>query len=430
MSIEEDRRGALLIVDDNEMNRDMLSRRLKRHGHTVTTAEDGYQALKLIESQTFDAVLLDIAMPGIDGLETLTILRKTHSATSLPVVMATAMDQSVDIVKALKLGANDYVTKPLDFPVVLARVEGQLLLKWAVDRIKKLEKDLEQRNNELEAANARISADNQRIKQQKKEVEQLLDSALTPPVARAMREKGSFPPVLDEVCVIEVDIVGFSKVCESIPAKMVVEELNRFYNDFDKCCLQYNVEPLRSQGDSRIAVAGLHNNSHKQHGLTVIDAVLAMLAFRKTLAPVDSLRSSAEGKKVALWSARIGVHSGPTMIGVMKGTRLCLDVWGDTVNMAARLEQGAAPNQIMISDRALWATRGLFDHGPIQQKQVKNTRVSGAMVRGICEPFRDEQGQPSEKFWEIYHDPDYRVIQPDPAGSGPCRDRGVPGQKG
>ena len=121
--------GRLLVVDDNEMNRDMLSRRLVRKGHTVEVAEGGLQALEMIEESDFDVVLLDIMMPSIDGYETLERIRSDRDSGDLPVIMATAKDQSEDIVAALKLGANDYVTKPFDFPVVLARVQTQLQLK-------------------------------------------------------------------------------------------------------------------------------------------------------------------------------------------------------------------------------------------------------------------------------------------------------------
>ena len=129
-------RGALLVVDDNEMNRDMLARRLMRRGYSVTVAADGHQALAMLKAQPFDLVLLDIMMPGISGLDVLQILREKYSVADLPVIMATAKDQSEDIVTALRLGANDYVTKPLDFPVVLARTETQLSLKRAMEEIR------------------------------------------------------------------------------------------------------------------------------------------------------------------------------------------------------------------------------------------------------------------------------------------------------
>jgi serine/threonine protein kinase/CheY-like chemotaxis protein len=124
-------RGRLLVVDDNEMNRDTLQRQLERAGYEVATAAEGLEALSMIDSQSFDLVLLDVMMPGLTGIELLKIVRNDHSATDLPIIMATARDKSENMVEALSLGANDYVTKPLDFPVVLARIEAHLKMKNA-----------------------------------------------------------------------------------------------------------------------------------------------------------------------------------------------------------------------------------------------------------------------------------------------------------
>ena len=121
--------ATLLVVDDNEMNRDMLSRRLERRGFQVLVAEDGEKALALVEEETIDLILLDIMMPGIDGVEVLKTLRMKYSQLALPIIMATAKADSRDMVEALDHGANDYVVKPLDFRVVLARVQAQLRSK-------------------------------------------------------------------------------------------------------------------------------------------------------------------------------------------------------------------------------------------------------------------------------------------------------------
>ncbi len=118
--------GQLLVVDDNELNRDMLSRRLVRKGYYVETAVDGYQALEMIQKKRYDLVLLDIMMPGLSGIDVLQELRKSYALTELPIIMATAKNDSATIVQTLQLGANDYVTKPLQFGEVLARVETQL----------------------------------------------------------------------------------------------------------------------------------------------------------------------------------------------------------------------------------------------------------------------------------------------------------------
>jgi signal transduction histidine kinase len=119
----------LLIVDDNPDNLDMLSRRLVRLGYKVELADGGQKALEMIGTQKYDLVLLDIMMPEIDGMQVLTTIRKTQSIADLPVIMATAKNQSNDVVEALKLGANDYVTKPIDFPVLVARMQTHLTLR-------------------------------------------------------------------------------------------------------------------------------------------------------------------------------------------------------------------------------------------------------------------------------------------------------------
>jgi len=149
MSLSEENSGRLLVVDDNEMNRDMLSRRLQRRGYSVEMADGGVAALQAIESDTFDLILLDIMMPDIDGMEVLTRLRETYTQTDLPIIMATAKDDSSDIVEALKLGANDYVTKPLDFSVVHARVANALAHKRAAEALKAANERIQ---HDLEAA--------------------------------------------------------------------------------------------------------------------------------------------------------------------------------------------------------------------------------------------------------------------------------------
>ncbi len=118
--------STLLVVDDDPTNRDLLSRRLRQQGFSVTTADDGAAALQALAAGPCDAVLLDVMMPGQSGLEVLAQIRRTPSTKHLPVIMVTARGDSRDVVEALELGASDYVTKPLDFSVTLARLRAQL----------------------------------------------------------------------------------------------------------------------------------------------------------------------------------------------------------------------------------------------------------------------------------------------------------------
>ncbi len=121
-------KACILVVDDNEANRDLLSRRLRKKGFAVELAASVPQALEAVSRVEFDLVLLDIMMPGMDGFEVLSRIRAERSSLELPVILATAMDDSKDVIQGLEAGANDYVTKPFDFPVVMARVATQLAL--------------------------------------------------------------------------------------------------------------------------------------------------------------------------------------------------------------------------------------------------------------------------------------------------------------
>lgn len=121
----------LLVVDDNEMNRDMLSRRLRRQGYSVAVAVDGAEALACLAAREYALVLLDIEMPGLSGIEVLKAVRERHSPAALPIIMVSARQEGQSAVEALNLGANDYVTKPIDFAVVLARIEAQLARRRA-----------------------------------------------------------------------------------------------------------------------------------------------------------------------------------------------------------------------------------------------------------------------------------------------------------
>jgi diguanylate cyclase (GGDEF)-like protein/PAS domain S-box-containing protein len=133
------RPSRLLIVDDNEMNRDMLARRLLRKGYVVELAANARDLLERVQRDAVDLVLLDIEMPEVSGLDALQKLRERYSAAELPIIMVTAKAQSEDIVKALDLGANDYLTKPIDFPVAVARIGTQLSHKHAQEALKESE---------------------------------------------------------------------------------------------------------------------------------------------------------------------------------------------------------------------------------------------------------------------------------------------------
>jgi diguanylate cyclase (GGDEF)-like protein len=161
-------RPRLLIVDDISDNRAILTRRFQRRGFDVVEAECGLTAIELIDRESFDLVLLDVMMPGMDGIETLKRIRSRNSASALPVIMVTAKSESGNIVDALELGANDYVTKPVDFAVALARVNTQISRKRAEEQVVSANEELRKANEDLERRveerTSRLIDANQRLK--------------------------------------------------------------------------------------------------------------------------------------------------------------------------------------------------------------------------------------------------------------------------
>jgi DNA-binding response OmpR family regulator len=128
----------ILIADDGRVMRTVISAKLTEKGYAVTAVASGREALESIEREPVDLVVLDIHMPDMGGLETLRHLREHHSAIQLPVIMATANDEDEDIIESFEAGANDFVSKPINFPVLFARMETHLKLKRAMEDLERL----------------------------------------------------------------------------------------------------------------------------------------------------------------------------------------------------------------------------------------------------------------------------------------------------
>lgn len=132
------KKASILIADDGRVMRTVITRKLEERGYDVTAVSGGHGVLEQIESAAFDLVILDINMPGLDGIETLQQLRARFTAIQLPVIMATAKDDNEEVVRAFELGANDFVSKPINFPVLFARMKTHLELKRATEELKRL----------------------------------------------------------------------------------------------------------------------------------------------------------------------------------------------------------------------------------------------------------------------------------------------------
>ena len=127
------RRGSILVIDDEEINRDLLTRRLSHHGHLVMTAESGEAGLARAAREPVDLILLDVLMPGLSGYEVLSKIKADATLRDIPVLMISALDQTASVTRCIALGADDYLTKPFDPLVLRARVISCLRKKWARD---------------------------------------------------------------------------------------------------------------------------------------------------------------------------------------------------------------------------------------------------------------------------------------------------------
>lgn len=127
------RRGSILVIDDEEINRDLLMRRLTHHGHAVLGADSGEAGLAVAARESIDLILLDVLMPGVSGYDVLTTIKADAALREIPVLMISALDQTASVTRCIALGADDYLTKPFDPLVLRARVNSCLRKKWARD---------------------------------------------------------------------------------------------------------------------------------------------------------------------------------------------------------------------------------------------------------------------------------------------------------
>jgi diguanylate cyclase (GGDEF)-like protein len=266
--------GRLLIVEDDAANRNLLRRRLARHGYVVEVAEDGRAALAKIAQSHFDLVLLDQMMPGMSGVDLLTLLRATYSPSELPVIMVTAVDESQTVIEALDQGANDYVSKPVDMPVVMARIQAQLARSKA-DRHTKLSDPLTGLSNRL-----------------------LLSVRLADAIAR-QSGLGS-----THLAVLLLDLDGFKVVNDSFGHgagdKFLVEVAERLKNTIARCNLASRATIARIGGDEFVIL--IEHIDDPDQPAAVADAILACLARPVSLHGLEVTVSGSIG--IALSAAQ------------------------------------------------------------------------------------------------------------------------------
>jgi len=317
----------ILVVDDNEDNRTVLVRRLERQGHAPTEAVDGEQALALLARGSFDLVLLDMLMPRMNGYEALARMKEDEALRAIPVIMITALDETVSVVRCLELGAEDYLTKPFNPTVLDARIGASLEKKHFRDR-------------EVDYL--------RQIEEEKQRTESLLRVILPEEIAEELKANGEVPPRrYPKVAVLFTDVVGFTSYCDTHGAEDMVGALQQLVEGFEAIAERHGLEKIKTIGDAFMATAGL---------LAPVDNP-ALRCVRSGLDMVAESRQLAGG-----WEVRVGVHVGDVVGGIVGHKKYQFDIWGDTVNTASRMESHGVPGGVNLS-RDAWEQVRRHCHG-------------------------------------------------------------------
>jgi len=310
--------GRVLVVDDNEANRDLLARRVRRQGHTVTVAEDGVKALELMRQELFDLVLLDIMMPKMNGYQVLEHLKNDPNLRHIPVIVISAVDDINSVVECIELGAEDYLPKPFNAVLLAARIRNCLEKKWLRD----------QEQFYL-----------QQLQAEQERTERLLLSILPMPVAEKLKQgQQIIADSFADVTVLFADIVEFTKLSAHHTPIEIVSLLNHIFSAFDRLAQQHGVEKIKTIGDAYMAVGGLPI-PRSNHAEAIAEMAIDML----------DVVAQFQGDTYEPLTMRIGINTGPVVAGVIGTNKFIYDLWGDTVNIASRMESFGLASCIQVS---------------------------------------------------------------------------------
>ncbi|MEM8811652.1 MAG: response regulator [Pseudomonadota bacterium] len=333
----------VLIVDDEEVNRDLLEQELALMGCESLAAEDGLEALELLRDETVDVVLLDLLMPRLDGFGTLRAMRDDPDLSEIPVLVISALQDVGNVVAAIELGAEDHLPKPFEPAILKARVNTSIE-----------KRRLRQRDRENVA----------RIEAERRRVESLLASILPDDAARELKETGQVAPRRHEdVAVMFADVTDFTRYSEQEDPAVVIDAIGRFVDAADEGAERYGLERIKVVGDAVLVTANLLKPCDRP-----VDTCYRLAADLDA-----ALRVQASG-----WRIRAGIGFGNVMSGVLGRDRFAFDIWGRAVNTAARLAALPGDGIAFLSPAArddASSALDLSECGTIDLKGIGPTRL-------------------------------------------------------
>jgi adenylate cyclase len=328
----------VVLADDNEAFREVTAQLLKRLGYTVVTAQNGRQALQAVRQHSPDLLILDIMMPGMNGID---VVKKVRDEDRLiGIVMVTAFGSEEVAVKALTAGADDYLIKPLDYQEAFIRLERVVERSLLRRERLRLQRELEAAHGELQARYGELEASYRRIRELEEQTRDMLERYLPAQVAQYLIDnpaRANLGGERREVSILFADLRGFTALAE----KMSPESLIEVVNDY-----------LALATDSIVAQGGILD---KFMG----DAVMALYnspvdqpdhALRAVRTAFDLRESFGRRRSEPMLECGFGISTGEVVVGnIGSEARMNYTAVGDAVNLAFRLQEQARPKQILIS---------------------------------------------------------------------------------
>jgi len=349
----------ILVVDDNEANRDILDARLKAHGYNVLQAADGEEAITATHQHLPDLILLDIMMPKIDGIEACRRIKADATLPFIPIILVTAKSDSKDVVAGLEAGADEYLTKPLDQTALIARVKSVLRIKQLCDQVRQQAADLANWNRSLE----------QRVAEQLLEIERIgqLRRFLPRQVAELVVSSGD-DKLLEshrrQVTVVFCDLRGFTSFAEAAEPEEVISVLQEYHAALGALINKHEGTVVLFAGDGLLV---LFNDP-----LPCVDhqvrAVKMSIAMREEISGrIEKWKSM--GHELGFG---VGIACGHATLGCVgfEG-RFQYSATGTVVNLASRLCDHALHGQILVDVRVHTAVQSLAETEPAGELSLK-----------------------------------------------------------
>jgi adenylate cyclase len=335
--------ASVLVVDDDPVTRLMLTGSLERQGHQVKTAEDGPRAIDLVRSESFDVVLLDVLMPQMDGYGVLEQLKGDPNLRRIPLVMVTSVDDIDSAVRCIELGADDYLSKPIDPVLLVARVDAGLTKK----RLHDLEMDhleqVAQLNRQLEARVEEQMAELIRTGELKRFMPHQVAEGLL-----AGRPSPSEGFERRKLTMLFADMVGFTDLSETLEPEELSEVLNEYLRELTAVAISHRGTLDNYIGDGLMVIFGAPiREEESAQAWAAVQAAFGMKARAEELTAAVRARGIPADLRV-----RVGVNTGHCTVGVFGSDVLrAYKAVGFAVNVAARLQSEAEPGTVLVGFR-------------------------------------------------------------------------------